>query len=204
MQTNSIIYKSISFKIMNSIFLHLIFFLFISCENQNKMDSIDLNNIDESIELPALRVNNSFSQPYRILQTTISDASFFDEKYGDTDLSLGYVLRYYFYTAIDLDSSVNQLISMDRSSFNISDYENVQGLVRETISKIRKMYFGSSEFEQFIKKYFSGCVDSSKIDDNCVVPAVYDPVCGCDGFTYSNSMTAKCNGVLTYKDGTCN
>ena len=47
MQTNSIIYKSINFKIMNSIFLHLIFFLFISCENQNKMDSIDLKNIDE-------------------------------------------------------------------------------------------------------------------------------------------------------------
>ena len=41
-----------------------------SCESKN-----EVNDINESIELPALRVNNSFSQPYRILRTTISEAN---------------------------------------------------------------------------------------------------------------------------------
>ena len=103
---------------------------------------------------PALRVNNSFSQPYRILRTTISEANHFDQKYGNTDLTLGYVLRYYFYTAIDLDNDKSELISMDKSSFKLSSTENPEELVIETINEIRKMTFGSSDLKSFIEKFF--------------------------------------------------
>ena len=98
---------------MKNTFLILIYITLFSCESKN-----EVNDLNESIELPALRVNNSFSQPYRILRTTISEANHFDQKYGNTDLTLGYVLRYYFYTAIDLDNDKSELISMDKSSLN--------------------------------------------------------------------------------------
>lgn len=37
----------------------------------------------------------------------------------------------------------------------------------------------------------------------CMCPHVYDPVCGCDGITYSNSCFATCAGVKSYKEGAC-
>ena len=32
---------------------------------------------------------------------------------------------------------------------------------------------------------------------------IYEPVCGCDGFNYTNSSAADCNGVLNYYEGPC-
>lgn len=184
---------------MKNILLILIYITLFSCESKN-----EVNDLNESIELPALRINNSFSQPYRILKTTISEANQFDQKYGNTDLTLGYVLRYYFYTAIDLDSDRSELISMDKSSFKLKSTETPEELVIEAINEIRKMTFGSSEFNSFIEKYFSKCVDISKIVNDCIAIEIYDPVCGCDGFTYTNSGYASCNGVSNYKKGPCN
>lgn len=40
-------------------------------------------------------------------------------------------------------------------------------------------------------------------DPDCVCPTVYEPVCGCNGVTYSNSCYAKCDGVRQYTDGAC-
>ena len=117
-----------------------------------------------------------FESPYRVLKTTIKDESAFDVKYGNTDLSIGYVLRYYFYTAIDLESEENVLISMDQSSFDMP--ENIDGinLVRNVISIISGMSFGSVEYREFVNKYFDGCIDLSKINGSCVTPSVYEPV----------------------------
>ncbi|MEC7876871.1 MAG: hypothetical protein VYE05_02645 [Bacteroidota bacterium] len=184
---------------MKNTLLILIYITLFSCESKN-----EVNDLNESIELPALRFNNSFSQPYRILRTTISEANHFDKKYGNTDLTLGYVLRYYFYTAIDLDNDKSELISMDKSSFKLNSTENPEEIVIETINEIRKMTFGSSEFKSFIEKYFSQCVDISKIVNDCIAIQIYDPVCGCNGFTYPNSAYALCHGVSDYKKGPCN
>ena len=105
-------------------------------------------SIDQEEELPALRLSNNFSKPYRVLKTTISDKSLFQQYYNNTNLTLDYVIRYHFYTSIDLNSEKNQLISMDGTKFNLSS-KNALDLTDEVISLVSKMYFGEKEFKVF-------------------------------------------------------
>lgn len=110
-----------------------------------------LSQIDRSsIELKALRESDNYVKPYRILKTTISDKSFFQIKYLDSDMTLDYVLRYYFYTAIDLNSNTNQLISLDGTRFNLVS-KNATDITNELILLVSKMYTGKKEFESFKK-----------------------------------------------------
>lgn len=45
------------------------------------------------------------------------------------------------------------------------------------------------------------CVKKGQGGD-CICPTVYDPVCGCDGNTYSNSCFASCE-VKSWTEGAC-
>jgi len=99
-------------------------------------------------ELPALRLSDGFSKPYRVLNTTISDKSLFNQYYNDTNLTLDHVIRYHFYTSIKLNSDKNQLISMDGTKFNLSS-KNAKDLTDEIISLVSKMYVGRKEFNEF-------------------------------------------------------
>ena len=102
----------------------------------------------QEIELPALRLSNNFSKPNRVLKTKISNKSLFEQKYDNTDLTLDYVIRYHFYTSIDLNSKENQLISMDGSTFNLSS-DNAKDLTDEVISLVGGMYYGKKELNAF-------------------------------------------------------
>ena len=47
------------------------------------------------------------------------------------------------------------------------------------------------------------CIDSNLVNDSIVCLTVYDPVCGCDGVTYSNSCYADGSGVTSYVSWEC-
>ena len=111
---------------------------------------ISFNSNSQEADLPALRLSDNFSKPYRVLNTTISDKSLFKQYYKNTNLSLDYVIRYHFYTSINLSSEKNQLISMDGTKFNLSS-KNAIDLTDEIISLVSKMYVGRKEFREFKK-----------------------------------------------------
>lgn len=104
----------------------------------------------QEADLTALRHSDNFSKSFRVLKTTISDKSLFQQYYNNTNLTLDYVIRYHFYTSIDLDAEKNQLISMDGSKFNLSS-KNAVDLTDEIISLVSKMYFGKKEYKEFKK-----------------------------------------------------
>ena len=174
--------------------------IFLSCVNE-QIETIDIQ--DTNFELKALRLNNNFSTPYRVLETTISDASVFDQAYGNTGQTIGYVLRYYFYTTIRLKADSNILTSMDGSKFDVEQSENALLVAKSTIEVISGMSFGSVEYREFLETYFSGCIDLSGIPYPCASTKEYEPVCGCDGLIYNNRSEAYCAGVQSVSNGPC-
>ena len=47
------------------------------------------------------------------------------------------------------------------------------------------------------------CIDEDKIDEQVVCIEIYQPVCGCNAKTYSNTCYAKRAGLISWKDGEC-
>tara|TARA_Y200000002_G_C22085126_1_gene416153 strand:+ start:182 stop:430 length:249 start_codon:yes stop_codon:yes gene_type:complete len=47
------------------------------------------------------------------------------------------------------------------------------------------------------------CIDESKINDQNACIEIYDPVCGCNDKTYSNSCYAEREGVIEWSQGVC-
>lgn len=47
------------------------------------------------------------------------------------------------------------------------------------------------------------CYDPSQVCKDCACLMVWDPVCGCDNNTYSNSCFAYISGIKTWTEGAC-
>lgn len=49
----------------------------------------------------------------------------------------------------------------------------------------------------------STCIDPAKVNPDAICTMQYEPVCGCDGQTYSNPCIAEKAGVTSYTQGAC-
>ena len=105
-------------------------------------------------DIPEMKVylkNYNMDKGYRTLKTTFSDSLVFKKRFKDSNYTLDHVLRFYYATAIDLESNKNELISMNGQRFQIQS-ENPEDMVNEVILLVGNMYYGKKEDAEFKKK----------------------------------------------------
>lgn len=104
--------------------------------------------------LPALqqRTDVGYAKKTRDLHTTLSNPKVFSTLYPNTDVTCGYVIRYFFHTNIHFNAPTNHLISMDGRSFELNETTEIQLLTKEVVDLIGGMYFGSGEYGVFVEK----------------------------------------------------
>ena len=127
--------------------------MILGCANSTGSDN---DNNQSTIILEALRERPgvSFVNKTRNYYTSINDPLLFETIFPGTEITCGYILRFYFYTNIHLSSNSNQLSSMDGSTFALPNTNSdVVNLTREVIKIIGGMSMGASELTNFIEVY---------------------------------------------------
>ena len=109
---------------------------------------------DSSNLFKALRIKSELGlqKPYRVLKTTHKNLDQFQAHYPGTEISLEKLLRFHLYTEIQINQGENKLISMDQTEFQLKKTESAETITKETVELINKMYFGSNEVKEFLKK----------------------------------------------------
>ena len=102
----------------------------------------------------ALRVKSELGlqRPYRVLKTTCKNLDQFQVYYPETEISLEQLLRFHLYTEIQINQQENKLISMDQTEFQLKKTESAETITKEVVELISKMYFGSNEIIELLKK----------------------------------------------------
>ena len=153
------LYSKLSFSLM---------IIFLSSCNGNSTTVIKNMAVEEeTLEiLKALRLKDGiFANGSRNMKSSVEHSVDFDQNFPGTNVSCGYVLRYFFYTNIHLNSNDAMLISMDGTRFDIplnnknQDFDSAIYETKIVINLIRGMYYGNSEFKEFIEKYPNAEVD---------------------------------------------
>lgn len=124
--------------------------------SQTRSTNVSVDNI-----LPALKERNDlvFDNKTRDLHSIVRDSLKFDYIFPNTDVSCGYVIRYFFHTNIHLGKESNELISMNGSIFNfenidiMEEREYIISLTKSVLMVVGDMYFGSSELQEFLNIY---------------------------------------------------
>ena len=124
--------------------------------SQTRNTNVSVDNI-----LPALKERNDlgFDNKTRDLHSMVRDSLKFNYIFPNTDVSCGYVIRYFFHTNIYLGKESNKLVSMNGSIFNfenidiIEEREYIIRLTKIVLSAVGDMYFGSSELQEFLNIY---------------------------------------------------
>ena len=124
--------------------------------SETKFNDMSADNV-----LTAFKERNdlAFENKTRDLYTVVGDSSKFEYIFPNTDISCGYVIRYFFHTNIHLGKEMNKLISMDGSIFNIENFDSIEekefiiSLAKNVLITICDMYHGSSELQAFLNSY---------------------------------------------------
>ena len=143
--------------------LLLIFLLSLVNWNCRYTNNFEVQNTElfGDIVLTALkeRTDLAFNNKTRDLHTIVNDSSKFEHIFPNTDVSCGYVIRYFFHTNIHLGKNLNKLISMNGSTFNIESLGSIEekeyiiSLTENVLITIGNMYFGTSELQEFLSIY---------------------------------------------------
>ena len=145
----------------NKLFFSLMIIVLSNCTGNSTTIVKNMEAEEETSEiLKALRSKDGiFANTSRNMKSSVEYSVDFDQNFPGTNVSCGYILRYFFYTNIHLKSDSPMLISMDGTEFDI-DYKNqISGnsiALYETkvvINLIKGMYYGNSEFKEFIEQY---------------------------------------------------
>ena len=142
----------------------LLIILFSLCNlNCKYTHSLKAESTDMSVSniLTALKERNdlAFENRTRDLHSIVGDSLKFDYIFPNTDVSCGYVIRYFFHTNIHLGKESNKLISMNGSIFNFENIDSMEereyiiSLTKSVLITIGDMYFGSSELQEFLNIY---------------------------------------------------
>ena len=139
----------------------LLITLLTNCSGNSEKITQDIQAEEESTEvLKAFRTKDGiFANNSRNMKSSVVNSNYFDQNFPGTNVSCGYILRYYFYTNIHLNSQNPMLISMDGTEFDIDYKKQANGdniVLYETkvvINLIKGMYFGKSEFNEFIEQH---------------------------------------------------
>ena len=141
----------------------LLIFVSLGIWNCSYIHKSEIKHTDMSADniLTALEERNdlAFDNKTRDLYTIVGDSSKFDFIFPNTDVSCGYVIRYFFHTNIHLGKEMNKIISMNGSIFDIKDFDNIEekeyiiSLTESVLMTIGDMYYGSSELQAFLNIY---------------------------------------------------